>query len=88
MPTDANSRPTTPSASPGRLARVAVVLVGVVASLAVGGWAWAQVDASALKTGIGRELGLDEHLQDDQEFVIPLAKLIEHGRKVFAANFR
>ena len=76
-----------PATDRSRWARPAVVMAGVVAMAAAGSWAWAQVDASALKNGIGRELGLNEHLMDDQEFVIPLAKLIEHGRKVFAANW-
>ena len=63
---------------------VAGVLVGLVV---VGPWAWAQIDASVRQSAIGRELGLSEHLQDDQEFAIPQARLIEHGRKVFAANW-
>lgn len=36
---------------------------------------------------IGRENGIDRHLNDDDEFRIPLAELIEHGKKVFCANF-
>ncbi len=57
------------------------------ASLAAAGWAWAQVDASAPRSTLGRELGLPERLQDDQEFALPLPRLLEHGRKVFAANW-
>lgn len=62
------------------------VAIGVL-SLGVGGWALAQVDASLQKMGIGDEFGLTQHLADDQEFVVPLAELIEHGRKVFSANW-
>ena len=61
---------------------------GVVAVAALGGPAWAQlIDASAPRSLIGRELGLPRHLQDDQEFVIPLSKLLEHGQRVFTANW-
>ena len=67
-----------------RVLAAAIALAGLAAS---GTWALAQVDASLRKTGIGQELGLDEHLQDDQEFVVSLPRLIEHGRKVFAANW-
>jgi hypothetical protein len=61
----------------------------LLAALAAGaaGWAPAQVDASLRKMGIGDEFGIDRHLQDDQEFALPLAELIEHGRKLFAANW-
>ena len=58
-----------------------------VFSLGIAGWALAQVDASLQKMGIGDEFGLPRHLADDQEFAIPLAELIEHGRKVFSANW-
>ena len=44
-------------------------------------------DASAPRSSIGREAGLYEHLQDDQEFAVPLPKLLEHGRRVFSANW-
>ncbi len=36
---------------------------------------------------IGRENGLDRHLNDDDEFRVTLAELIAHGKKVFCANF-
>jgi mono/diheme cytochrome c family protein len=67
-----------------RLLIWALLLVGLTASA---GWAWAQVDASLRKTGIGKELGLSAHLPDDQEFNLSLAQLLEHGRRVFAANW-
>lgn len=63
---------------------LAAALLGLAACAT---WAWAQADASRRQAGIGQELGLEQHLQDDQEFVLPLAALIEHGRKVFAANW-
>jgi len=36
---------------------------------------------------IGRENGIDRHLNDDDEFRITLAELIAHGKKIFCANF-
>lgn len=66
--------------------QVAKVIIGIL-TLGVAGWALAQVDASLQKMGIGDEYGLSRHLADDQEFVVPLAELIEHGRKVFSANW-
>lgn len=64
-------------------ARLAIGALG----LCIAGWALAQVDASLQKMGIGDEFGLTRHLADDQEFVVPLAELIEHGRRVFSANW-
>ncbi|TFW26274.1 thiol oxidoreductase [Massilia arenosa] len=66
-----------------RLLRVSALL-GLAAA---GGWALAQVDASLGTGGIGREIAVERHLQDDEEFRVPLAALIEHGRKLFAANW-
>ncbi len=34
---------------------------------------------------IGREISVTRHLQDGEEFQIPLSELIEHGRKLFTA---
>ena len=64
-------------------------VAALFAVLAIGaaGWALAQVDASLRSMGIGDEFGIDRHLQDDQEFVLPLAELVEHGRKLFGANW-
>ena len=45
------------------------------------------VDASAPRSNIGRELGLPLHLQDDHEFSLPMARLLDHGRRVFIANW-
>jgi len=36
---------------------------------------------------IGRELAVPRHLQDDQEFTLPLVELIEYGKKLFCANW-
>src|SRR5579859_944337 len=44
-----------------------------------------QADSNNKK--IGREVALTRHLRDDEEFQIPLHELIEHGKKVFCANF-
>jgi hypothetical protein len=40
-----------------------------------------------LRSPIGREVAVVRHLQDDEEFRIPLAELVEHGRLLFAANW-
>lgn len=42
---------------------------------------------SAHKSEIGRELAVPHHLQDDDEFRVPLLELIEYGKKVFCANW-
>ncbi len=36
---------------------------------------------------IGREVAIDRHLQDGEEFGLPLTRLIEHGKRLFAANW-
>lgn len=36
---------------------------------------------------IGQEVSIERHLQDDDEFRIPLAELIAHGQRLFAANW-
>ena len=64
-------------------------LISIVAALLCAAIVFAgeQIDASAPRSAIGREFGLSEHLQDDEEFALPLAKLVEHGRRVFVANW-
>ncbi len=59
------------------------------ASIAVGlflagGSALAQTRASSR---IGQERAIPRHLQDDEEFKIPLRDLIEYGKKLFCANW-
>jgi hypothetical protein len=36
---------------------------------------------------IGKELSIPRHLADDEEFSIPLKDLIDHGKKLFMANW-
>jgi len=36
---------------------------------------------------IGREVAIPRHLTDDEEFRVPLAELIEHGRRLFNADW-
>src|SRR5580765_2726103 len=36
---------------------------------------------------IGREVSIPRHLQDDEEFKLPLLDLIEHGQRLFKANW-
>lgn len=36
---------------------------------------------------IGREVSVARHLDEDEEFRIPLAELLAHGQKLFAANW-
>ena len=38
-------------------------------------------------TRIGQEVAVPQHLQDDQEHVIPLSQLLAHGKKLFMANW-
>ncbi|MDP1935907.1 MAG: di-heme oxidoredictase family protein [Hylemonella sp.] len=49
--------------------------------------AWGQTDAAAPRSAIGREVGLPQHLQDDQEYTLPLQRLLDHGRRAFIANW-
>src|SRR5258706_509818 len=37
--------------------------------------------------GIGRELSIPVHLQDEDEFSISLQALLAHGEKLFSANW-
>ena len=43
--------------------------------------------ASVWKAQIGREVAVPRHLEDDEEFRISLPELVEHGRRLFAANW-
>jgi cytochrome c peroxidase len=36
---------------------------------------------------LGQEVSVPHHLQDDEEFAVPLKKLLEHGRLLFDANW-
>ncbi|MEO8428985.1 MAG: hypothetical protein ABI651_17965 [Verrucomicrobiota bacterium] len=36
---------------------------------------------------LGREVAITRHLQDGEEFSLPVRKLIEHGQKLFTANW-
>lgn len=36
---------------------------------------------------IGKEVSIERHLKDDEEFDLPLEMLIEHGKALFAANW-
>jgi len=36
---------------------------------------------------IGREVAIQHHLQDDQEFSLPLKDLLDYGKKLFSANW-
>ena len=43
--------------------------------------------SSAPASKIGREVAVPHHLQDDQEFSMPMKDLLEYGRKLFTANW-
>ena len=45
---------------------------------------WAQ---STHPSNIGREVAVPRHLEDEEEFMLPIRKLIEHGQELFAANW-
>lgn len=36
---------------------------------------------------LGREVAIDKHIEDDDEYLLPIADLIEYGRKLFIANW-
>lgn len=46
-----------------------------------------QQDEAQRKSSIGREVSIPAHLKDGDEFSIPLAALIEHGKRLFNANW-
>jgi hypothetical protein len=57
----------------------------MVASLVLAGWG---VHAQQTqRADIGREVAIPRHLQDDEEFRTPLLDLLDHGRKLFVANW-
>jgi hypothetical protein len=57
------------------------VLVISVITLAAACW------GQALRAQIGREVAIPQHLADGDEFRLPLADLLEHGKRAFAANW-
>jgi hypothetical protein len=42
---------------------------------------------AAESSDIGREVAISKHLQDDQEFSLPIKDLLEYGKKLFTANW-
>jgi cytochrome c peroxidase len=60
-----------------------LLILGALAQLAVA----QPVTAKAAPSRIGRELSVPRHLQDDEEFTIPLARLLDHGKLLFTANW-
>src|SRR5260370_32386982 len=44
-------------------------------------------DAPPARRKLGREVSVEKHLQDDDEFRIPLPELLAHGTKLFMANW-
>ncbi len=59
---------------------LAVVTLGAAAATVL-------IDASAPRNELGLELGLPAHMQDDEEYTATLARLLEHGQRVFSANW-
>src|SRR5438270_13506221 len=59
-----------------RFVVIALILLGVSAAT-----------QSPRTSQIGREVAIPRHLQDDEEFSIPLKDLVEHGKKLFMANW-
>lgn len=44
-------------------------------------------DVGGARNQIGREVAIERHLQDDEEFSLSLSDLIAYGKKLFAANW-
>jgi hypothetical protein len=55
--------------------------------IVVGALPWALSAQTRPRPEIGREIAIERHLQDDEEFRVPLMELLEHGRRLFAANW-
>jgi len=71
-----------------RNARRAALLLLALAGLAAAAAGTSQLlDASLRQGELGLELGLPAHMQDDDEYTAPLERLLEHGRRVFSANW-
>jgi hypothetical protein len=46
-----------------------------------------RVHAQQQRADIGREVSIARHLEEDEEFKTPLVELIEHGKRLFMANW-
>lgn len=55
-------------------------------ALAVG-WSVEARQQAPQRADIGREVSIPRHLEDDEEFKTPVLDLIEHGRRLFSANW-
>jgi cytochrome c peroxidase len=62
--------------------RITLCVVALLAGAAL--WGRAQTSRSS---EIGREVAIPRHLQDDEEFALPLKQLLDYGKKVFMANW-
>jgi hypothetical protein len=60
--------------------------VMVVATLPLGA-TWAVHGQQGSQVEIGREIAVARHLQDDEEFRVSLAELLDHGKLLFTANW-
>lgn len=77
---------------PGTLYRARFGWTGKVAAAAVAclvfiGWRVHAQQPPAQRADIGREVSIARHLEDDEEFKIPLLDLVEHGKRLFMANW-
>src|SRR5215469_4315355 len=61
-----------------------LIALMVVASFAVGLFAVAQTQQGSR---IGQEVSIPRHLQDDEEFSVPVKDLLDYGKKLFMANW-
>lgn len=48
---------------------------------------YAQVTQPEVAAKIGREVSIARHLQDDEEFKLSISELMEHGHRLFTANW-
>ena len=49
---------------------------------------WVTIPAAwAQSNSIGREVAIPRHLQDGEEYDIPVRQLIDFGKKLFTANW-
>ena len=71
------------------LCTVAVLLLANVFELGQHGASHAQVplDEHTRRSSIGHEVSVPKHLQDGEEFTLPLAALLVHGKLLFDANW-
>lgn len=71
-----------------KLAAISLFLAGgILAAVLSPRAAKANDNESSGRSRIGREVAVKKHLEDDQEFMLPIGEILTHGRLIFSANW-